>query len=147
MAREQEQFLDVVDRDTAERRWRAVIRTEVLQAVELLPLASLLGRVLARDVRAGVDVPAFDRSNVDGYAVRAEETYGELAGIDELPEETRLGAQLSAVRVKLAAGKTADAQKKLQGISAKLPKGSKFAARARVTEAEILECLQPAKAR
>lgn len=76
MPREQEQFLDVVDRDTAEARWRAAIRVEVLRAVESVPLAELLGRVLAEDVRAKVDVPAFDRSNVDGYAVRAEETYG-----------------------------------------------------------------------
>ena len=29
-----------------------------------------LGRVLAEDVRSPVDVPSFDRSNVDGYAVR-----------------------------------------------------------------------------
>ena len=47
-----------------------------MEGAELLPLASLLGRVLANDVHADVDVPAFDRSNVDGYAVRAEETFG-----------------------------------------------------------------------
>jgi len=75
LPREQEQFLDVVDRDTAERRWWAAIRPAVLPG-ERVPLASLLGRVLAEDVTAAVDVPAFDRSNVDGYAVRAEDTYG-----------------------------------------------------------------------
>ncbi|WP_435010072.1 molybdopterin biosynthesis protein [Tundrisphaera lichenicola] len=76
MPREQEQFLDVIDRDTAESRWWAVIRRDVLQATEIVPLSGLLGRVLSNDVRAEVDVPFFDRSNVDGYAVRAEETYG-----------------------------------------------------------------------
>src|SRR5689334_16167196 len=75
MAHEQEQFLDVVDRDTAEARWRAVIRAEVLQP-ERVPLDQALGRVVAEDVLAPIDVPGFDRSNVDGYAVRAEETYG-----------------------------------------------------------------------
>ena len=75
MAREQDQFLEVVDRDTAETRWWAAIRPEVL-AGERVELAGLLGRVLAEDVHAEVDVPAFDRSNVDGYAVRAEGTYG-----------------------------------------------------------------------
>src|SRR3954471_20031015 len=75
MAREQEQFLDVVDRDTAERRWWDWLRPRVLPAEEV-PLAEALGRVLADDVVAEVDVPAFDRSNVDGFAVRAEETYG-----------------------------------------------------------------------
>jgi putative molybdopterin biosynthesis protein len=75
MPREQEQFLDVVDRDTAERRWWDALRPGVLGA-EAVPLGEALGRVLAEDVTAGVDVPAFDRSNVDGFAVRAEETYG-----------------------------------------------------------------------
>jgi putative molybdopterin biosynthesis protein len=75
VAREQEQFLDVVDRDAAERRWREIVRPRVLGDEEI-PLAGALGRVLAADVVSPVDVPAFDRSNVDGYAVRAGETFG-----------------------------------------------------------------------
>ena len=35
-----------------------------------------LGRVLAEEVVSKVDVPPFDRSAVDGYAVRATDTYG-----------------------------------------------------------------------
>jgi putative molybdopterin biosynthesis protein len=73
--RDQEQFLDVVDRDTAERRWWEAIGPRHLPA-ERVPLAAALGRVLAEDVASEVDVPAFDRSNLDGYAVRAEDTYG-----------------------------------------------------------------------
>ncbi len=34
------------------------------------------GRVLAEDIVASIDVPPFDRSTVDGYAVVAESTYG-----------------------------------------------------------------------
>lgn len=34
------------------------------------------GRVLAEDVVSDVDVPPFDRSAVDGYAVKAEDTFG-----------------------------------------------------------------------
>ena len=41
-----------------------------------MPLAAALGRVLAEDVVAAVDVPSFDRSNFDGFAVRAADTYG-----------------------------------------------------------------------
>ncbi len=37
------------------------------------------GRVLAEDVRAGVDVPAFPRASMDGYAVRGEDTFGASA--------------------------------------------------------------------
>ena len=35
-----------------------------------------IGRVLAEDVKSEVDVPPFDRSAVDGYAVKAEDTHG-----------------------------------------------------------------------
>jgi len=71
----QDQFLDVIDRDEADRRFRAAIALEPLE-VEVVDLSEALGRVLAADVVAGVDVPAFDRSNVDGYAVRAADTFG-----------------------------------------------------------------------
>ena len=71
----QQQFLDVIDRDEAERRWRAAIDVAPLPA-ELVPLAEALGRVLAEDARSDVDVPGFDRSNMDGFAVRASDTYG-----------------------------------------------------------------------
>lgn len=71
----QRQFLEILDRDEAERRWRAVLEPAPLPAEEV-PLAEALGRVLAEDVRAEVDVPGFDRSNMDGFAVRAEDTYG-----------------------------------------------------------------------
>ena len=40
-------------------------------AVEMLPLRSALGRVLARDVVSAFDVPAHDNSAMDGYALRA----------------------------------------------------------------------------
>lgn len=75
MTREQEQFLSVVDRDTAERLWWDAIKPEPLGA-ETVPLAAALERVLAADVTSEVDVPAFDRSNMDGYALRAEDTFG-----------------------------------------------------------------------
>lgn len=71
----QRQFLEVLDRDEAERRWHAALDLARLEA-ERVPLAEALGRVLAEDVRAEVDVPGFDRSNMDGFAVRAEDTYG-----------------------------------------------------------------------
>ena len=63
---EQQQFLNVIDRDEAERRFHAALDLRPL-AAEIVPLAAALGRVLAEDVRSPVDVPSFDRSNVDGY--------------------------------------------------------------------------------
>ncbi len=71
----QQQFLEVLDRDEAERRWRAVIDASP-RDVETVPLDQALGRVLAEHVRTAVDVPGFDRSNMDGFAVRAADTFG-----------------------------------------------------------------------
>lgn len=71
----QHQFLEVLDRDEAETRWHDVIRPDSLGA-ETVRLDAALGRVLAENVRAEVDVPGFDRSNMDGFAVRAEDTFG-----------------------------------------------------------------------
>jgi len=71
----QQQFLTVIDRDEADRRFRAHLNLSPLEA-ETVPLALAHGRVLATDVLAPRDVPAFDRSNVDGFAVRAEDTFG-----------------------------------------------------------------------
>jgi len=44
--------------------------------VEKVSLADARGRVLAESVVSPIDVPGFDRSLMDGYAVRAEDTYG-----------------------------------------------------------------------
>jgi molybdopterin molybdotransferase len=43
---------------------------------ETVPAATACGRALAEGVVAEVAVPGFDRAAMDGYAVRAEETFG-----------------------------------------------------------------------
>ena len=43
---------------------------------EIIPLSDAMGRVLAEDIAATEYVPDFDRSTVDGYAVRARDTFG-----------------------------------------------------------------------
>ena len=47
-----------------------------LERTEDIPLAAAAGRVLAQEVVAPMDVPPFDRSAMDGYAVRSEEVAG-----------------------------------------------------------------------
>ncbi len=44
-------------------------------AAELISTEDALGRVAAENIPAPVDLPEFDRSAVDGYAVRAEDTF------------------------------------------------------------------------
>jgi molybdopterin molybdotransferase len=55
----------------------ATVRRIAPQPVqETVPLGMASGRVLAADVRSDTDIPGFDRSVVDGYAVRAADTIG-----------------------------------------------------------------------
>jgi molybdopterin molybdotransferase len=49
--------------------------------VERVPTAEALGRVLAEDLRSGEDLPAFPRSTMDGFAVRAADTFGASEGL------------------------------------------------------------------
>ncbi len=85
----QKQFLEVLDRDEAEKRWRERIDAATL-AGERIGLDHALGRVLAEDVRSPVDVPGFDRSNMDGFAVRAADTFG---ASEEEPVRLRRGEE------------------------------------------------------
>jgi molybdopterin molybdotransferase len=43
---------------------------------EQIPIYKSLGRVTAEDIRAPYDLPFFDRSAVDGYALKAKDTFG-----------------------------------------------------------------------
>lgn len=74
-AARQQQFLDVIGRDEAQRRFHTRLSLADLGA-ECLPLGDALNRVMAADVIAAVDVPGFDRANVDGFAVCAADTFG-----------------------------------------------------------------------
>jgi putative molybdopterin biosynthesis protein len=71
----QRQFLDVIDESVAHKRFDAACAA-IQPRSEEVELGDALGRVLAADVTAHVDVPGFDRSNVDGFAVRAGDTFG-----------------------------------------------------------------------
>src|SRR5262245_40527199 len=91
----QQQFLDVIDRDEADRRFRAALDLSPLDA-EVVPLDAALSRVLADDVVAPHDVPAFDRSNVDGFAVQSADVFGASEG---QPHRLRLNDEILATGV------------------------------------------------
>lgn len=57
---------------------RALIDGAVMTVTrtERVALAEAFGRVVAGDVTSAVDVPPFSRAGMDGYAVRAEDTFG-----------------------------------------------------------------------
>jgi putative molybdopterin biosynthesis protein len=89
-AANQQQFLDVTTAQEASRRFQAALRLAPL-GIEPIALPMLLGRVLGEDIVAPVDVPGFDRANVDGFAVRAEDTAG---ATDERPALLRLTGEV-----------------------------------------------------
>ncbi len=72
---EQKQFLNLSTAEEAEKRFWNVVMPNTC-GEEQVSLRHALRRVLARDVIARYNVPYFDRSNFDGYAVRAEDTFG-----------------------------------------------------------------------
>jgi molybdenum cofactor synthesis domain-containing protein len=69
---DQNQFLTILSREEAIARFDAAL-FPLITPSEKRRLADALGCVLAEDIVAGIDVPPFDRSNVDGFAVRASD--------------------------------------------------------------------------
>jgi len=88
----QTQFLDVVTRDEATARFREHLRLAPLGS-ERVPLSAALDRILADDVVSSVDVPGFDRSNVDGFALHASDTFGAM---EESVRTVRVNAEVLA---------------------------------------------------
>ena len=74
-AARQEQFLDVLSREEAERRFHAALTLRPLPA-EPVGIFAAIGRVVAETVVARMDAPPFDRALVDGFALRAADTAG-----------------------------------------------------------------------
>jgi putative molybdopterin biosynthesis protein len=86
----QKQFLEVISRDEADARFREhlIFRQTGVEPIEL---SRALGRVLAGDVISTIDVPAFDRSNVDGFALQSTDTVGAM---EETPRTLRLNSEV-----------------------------------------------------
>ena len=88
----QEQFLTILSREEALARFEAALFPRPVPTEERA-LAEALGLALAQDVTTQVDIPPFDRSNVDGFAVRA----ADLTAASELnPVRLALNAEAIA---------------------------------------------------
>lgn len=75
------EFLELLPPEDALNHWLTHILPGPL-GVERVPTADALERVTAAGIRSPEALPAFDRSTVDGYAVRAADTHG---ASDSLP--------------------------------------------------------------
>ncbi|WP_088343609.1 MULTISPECIES: molybdopterin biosynthesis protein [Rhodomicrobium] len=91
-AARQEQFLEVVSRDEAEQRFRNAVPYVALPP-ERVSLADASGRILAENLFAPIDLPPFDRSSVDGFALRAHDTLG---ASESKPARLRLNPEVLA---------------------------------------------------
>ena len=91
-AARQEQFLAVVSAEDAKARFEQHLDLSPLGA-EPVALADALGRVLAHDLAAPIDVPPFDRANVDGFALHAADTVG---ATEATPRRLVLNAEVLA---------------------------------------------------
>ncbi|MGZ4921072.1 MAG: molybdopterin biosynthesis protein [Halobacteriota archaeon] len=76
------------------KRAQQIIRgLNVPRSVQRVPLHLALGRILAKDVVSTIDVPAFDRAAMDGFAVIAQDTY---AAREDAPVHLRCVGTISA---------------------------------------------------
>jgi len=67
---DQDQFLTILSREDALGRFEAALFPRAMLS-EHRPISDALGRALVEDIVSDIDVPPFDRSNVDGFAVRS----------------------------------------------------------------------------
>ena len=70
----QQQFLNLATAEEAEERFWEAVQPQPL-GEELVLLEDARGRILACDIVARHNVPYFNRSNFDGFALRAEDTF------------------------------------------------------------------------
>lgn len=78
-----------------------------LGRTEPVPVLDALDRVTATDLRAAVDLPAFARSTMDGFAVRAADTYGASEGLPACLTISGEVAMGRAATIEVAAGAAA----------------------------------------
>jgi molybdopterin molybdotransferase len=99
------EFFNVLPPDEARALLLAHVRP--LAEVETILTADALGRVAARPVHAPHSLPAFRRGTMDGYAVRAADTYGASESLPALLTVVGEVAMGRAPRVTLGRGEAA----------------------------------------
>ena len=74
---ERKEFRELV---SPERAHEAIASLDLAPEPEEVALGNARGRVLTERIDATIDVPGFDRAAMDGYAVRARDTFGASEG-------------------------------------------------------------------
>ncbi|CAB3289758.1 Molybdenum cofactor synthesis domain protein [Methanocaldococcus lauensis] len=97
--------------------------------IEEVDLFNAIGRVLAEDVFSDVDIPPYDRAKMDGYAVKAEDTY---EADENNPIELKIIDSLKAGEIKDIEIKNGECVEIATG--AVIPKGSNAVVMVEYTE-------------
>ncbi len=84
------EFLNLLPPDQAREKWFSAI-PGFQPGIETVGLSDSFGRILAEDIFAAQPLPAFPRATVDGYAVRAADTFG---ASDVVPAYFRLVGEI-----------------------------------------------------
>jgi molybdopterin molybdotransferase len=134
------EFLNLMDPDDVKQ---IIGSLNIERRIETVNLDDAHQRVLAEDVYAAIDLPPFDRASMDGYAVRAQDTFG--ASEDDpitltLMEKIRAGDVPSK---KIENGTCSEV-----GTGAPMPAGTDAVVMVEVTDVqedkvEILEAVTP----
>ncbi|MDI9646422.1 MAG: molybdopterin biosynthesis protein, partial [Archaeoglobales archaeon] len=86
---------------------------------ERIPILLAHSRVLAEDVYAKIDVPPFDRAAMDGYALKAEDTFG---ADEERPVKMKIVGKIEAGEIPDFEIKSGEAAEISTGAA--IPKGA-----------------------
>jgi molybdopterin molybdotransferase len=104
---------------SVEEAIKVILKSVNTLGSEVVDITQSLGRVLAEDVDSQCNIPAFDYSAMDGYAVRSLDTKGASSGS---PKRLRVVAELKAGDLPSAGVKEGEAIKIMTG--APIPEGA-----------------------
>jgi len=111
-------FRELVTVEEAKRRLLEEFKPESIGS-EVVQLKQAYRRILAEDVEAPIDVPPFDRATMDGFAVRAADTFG---AEEEEPKTLQIVNSIGAGEVSKTEVKEGDAVEISTG--APIPRGA-----------------------
>ncbi len=74
------EFLKLLPPENAMNVWFSNLPASKVRK-ERIETANANGRIIVEDIKAPHPMPSFSRSTVDGYAVRAKDTYGSSEGL------------------------------------------------------------------
>ncbi len=99
-------FLNLMDQDEVKE---IIESLKIRRKIEKIDLSDVYHRILAEDIHATIDLPPFDRAAMDGYAVRAQDTFGasedhpitldliERVGAGDIPSKKVIGGKCAEI--------------------------------------------------